>query len=462
MVDGKTKVCGIMANPVEHSYSPMMQNFFAAETGVNAVYVPLKVEPDMVEEAVKGAYAMNLAGLNVTVPYKQQVLPYLKETDPGAAAVGAVNTLVRIPGGYKGYNTDAPGLYRAMTEEGISIEGARCILLGAGGAGKAAAYTLGSHGAELVYLLNRSRERAERLAEEMNRAFGRNIFFPMGMEEHGKIPGGSYLCVQSTSVGMAPNTEAAPIEDEEFYRKISVGFDIVYTPFETKFMKLVRRAGGQAFNGLSMLIYQGVIAYELWNPRVQVGEETVRQIRRRMEERLLGGKGNVVFIGFMGAGKTTVGRLYAEQFGKDFLDTDSMIEEKAGKSVTAIFEEDGEEAFRKMETEAVRELKEKVSNTVISVGGGLPLREENRRLLKEAGTVVYLKSRPETVWDRLKGDDTRPMLKGENPKGKIRELLNRREAAYEEASHFAVDTDGKTPEEVAELVFKRRKGENGI
>ncbi len=462
MIDGKTRVCGIMANPVEHSYSPMMQNFFAAHTGMNAVYVPLKVEPDMVEEAVKGAYAMNLAGMNVTVPYKQQVIPFLKEIDPGAAAIGAVNTLVRIPGGYKGYNTDAPGLYRAMAEEGISIEGARCILLGAGGAGKAAAYTLGAHGAEQVYLLNRNRERAVQLAEEMNGSFGRQIFLPMGLEDYGKIPDGSYLCIQSTSVGMAPHTEAAPIEDGEFYKKIAVGFDIVYTPFETRFMKLVRRAGGQAFNGLSMLIYQGVIAYELWNPRAQVSEECVRQIRRRMEDKLLGGTGNMVFIGFMGAGKTTVGRFYAEQLGKDFLDTDSVIEKKTGKTITAIFEDEGEEAFRKMETEILRELKEQVSNTVISVGGGLPLREENRKILKEAGTVVYLRSRPETVWERLKGDDTRPMLKGEHPEERIRELLNIREEAYEEAAHFSVDTDGKTPGEVAELVFRCRKGENVI
>lgn len=462
MIDGRTKVCGIMANPVEHSYSPMMQNFFAACTGVNLAYVPLKVEPDMVEEAVKGAYAMNLAGMNVTVPYKQQVIPFLKETDPGAAAIGAVNTLVRVPGGYKGYNTDAPGLYRAMTEEGIALEGARCILLGAGGAGKAAAYTLGSHGAELVYLLNRNRERAVSLAEEMNAAFGREIFLPMGLEEHGQIPEGSYLCVQSTSVGMAPDTEAAPIEAEEFYRKVAVGFDIVYTPFETRFMKLVRRAGGRAYNGLSMLIYQGVIAYELWNPGVRVEAEQVRQIRFRMEDRLLGGNGNLIFIGFMGAGKTTVGQACAALLGKDFVDTDLLIERKAGKTISAIFEEEGEEAFRKMETETVRELKEEARNTVISVGGGLPLREENRRLLKETGAVFYLKSRPETVWERLKGDTSRPMLKGEDPKGRICELLRKREAAYGEAADFAVDTDGRTPEELAELVFRMRKGEDVI
>ena len=453
MIDGKTRVCGIMANPVEHSYSPMMQNFFAGATGVNLAYVPLKVESGMVEEAVKGAYAMNLLGMNVTVPYKQQVMPFLKEIDEGAAAIGAVNTLVRMEGGYKGYNTDAPGLYRAMAEEGISIEGEECILLGAGGAGKAAAYTLGVHGAKRVYLLNRNRERAVSLAEEMNGKFGREVFFPMGLEEYGNIPEGSYLCIQSTSVGMAPKTEEAPIEDETFYRKIHTGFDIVYTPFETRFMKLVKQAGGRAYNGLSMLIYQGVIANELWNPAVKVSPAAVKEIRCRMEEKLAGRDGNVILIGFMGAGKTTVGQAYASRYGKEFLDTDALIEARAGKTINAIFAEEGEEAFRRMETETVREIGDRMRNTVVSVGGGLPLREENRRLLKAAGTVVYLKSRPETVCERLKGDDTRPMLKGHDPEKRVRELLAAREAAYLDACHFSVDTDGRTQEELAEFVY---------
>ena len=455
MIDGKTKVCGIMANPVEHSYSPMMQNFFGEETGVNFAYVPLKVEPDMVEEAVKGAYAMNLAGVNVTVPYKQQVMPFLKEIDGGAAAIGAVNTLVRVEGGYRGYNTDAPGLYRAMEEEGISIEGESCILLGAGGGAKAAAWTLGVHGAKQVYLLNRNEERARLLAEEMNGRFGREVFVPMGLDGWREIPKGSYLCLQTTSVGMAPRSEEILIRDEEFYKMIHTGFDIIYRPFETSFMQAVRQAGGRAFNGLSMLIYQGVIAYELWNPEVKIRRETVARIRKMMMDRLTGKKGNVIFIGFMGAGKTTVGQAYARKFSMPFVDTDELIEREAGRSISDIFASEGEEAFRRMETETVRKLREHTEHAVISVGGGLPLREENRRLLRETGTVVYLKIRPETVCSRLAGDDTRPMMRGGNPEERARELLDAREEFYEAASHFSVETDGKTVEEIVEEVGRK-------
>ena len=133
--------------------------------------------------------------------------------------------------------------------------------------------------------LNRNEERARLLAEEMNGRFGREVFVPMGLDGWREIPKGSYLCLQTTSVGMAPRSEEILIRDEEFYKMIHTGFDIIYTPFETSFMKAVRQAGGRAFNGLSMLIYQGVIAYELWNPEVKIRRETVARIRKMMMDR---------------------------------------------------------------------------------------------------------------------------------------------------------------------------------
>lgn len=455
MIDGRTSIYGIMANPVEHSYSPMMQNYFAERTGTHSSYIPLKVERGMVKEGMEGAYALHINGLNVTVPYKQEVIPYLKEIDPGAEAIGAVNTLVRIEGGYKGYNTDAPGLYRAMAEKGITVEGESCILLGAGGAAKAAACTLGEHGAKKVYVLNRNRDRAVELAIEAGERFQGTDFLPMALTDHRQIPEGNYLCIQSTSVGMAPDTEAVLIEDPEFYRKIHTGFDLIYTPWETSFMKRVSLAGGKAYNGLDMLIYQGVIAFELWNPSVTVGADIIDGIRKKMKKKLLPGTGNMIFTGFMGAGKTSVGKAYAHMHGMNFLDTDSLIESRAGKTIREIFRDDGEEQFRRMETELVRELAGQVRNTVISVGGGLPLRAENRAALREAGTVVYLRIRPETVCSRLKDDHTRPLLQGENPEEKVKTLLAERETYYQEAAHILVETDDRTVEEIVRAVEER-------
>ncbi|MEY8338754.1 shikimate dehydrogenase [Lachnospiraceae bacterium 62-35] len=280
MITGTTRICGIMADPVEHSMSPVMQNFYGKVTGKDFAYIPMKVKEEQVEAAIKGAYAMNFLGMNVTVPHKQHVIKYLKEIDKTAEMIGAVNTLVRTDGGFKGYNADAAGLYRSMEEKGFPLEGASCILLGAGGAARAAACVFMEHGAGEVFILNRNRTRGEELAADMNRLAGRKVFTAMGLSDYGKIPEGKYICIQSTSVGMHPHDEEALIEDKSFYDKISYGMDVVYTPLETRFMKLVRHGGGQAYNGLDMLVYQGIIAYELWNPDVKIGPEAVNEARR--------------------------------------------------------------------------------------------------------------------------------------------------------------------------------------
>ena len=159
-------------------------------------------------------------------------------------------------------------------------------------------------------------------------------------------------------------------------------------------------------------------------------------------------KKNIIFIGFMGAGKTSVGQAVSRLYHMDFLDTDEYIEKKAGMSISEIFKKFGEEGFRKMETETLTALQKEASGCVISAGGGLPLREENRKLLKKLGTVVYLKVSPETVEERLKGDRTRPLLAGPDPEKRIRELLDYRQPLYEKAAHYTVDVNGRTPEEI--------------
>ena len=291
MISGKSKVCGVIAYPVEHSLSPLMHNFFSKKTGIDLAYVPLKVAPGCVGEAVKGAYALNFTGLNVTVPHKQEVMKYLPEIDEDARAIGAVNTLVRFDGGYKGYNTDAAAVLRVMTEAGISIKGRSCILLGAGGAAKAVAHVLAKEGAKKIYVLNRGEERAAALSDSVNGRFGRAVMVPMALSDYGKLPAEErYLAVQTTSVGMYPKTDCAPIEDEGFYRMIDLAVDIVYTPMVTRFMEHVRAAGGKAVGGLDMLIYQGITAYELWNPEAVFTEEIMEEARKLMVAELEAGR----------------------------------------------------------------------------------------------------------------------------------------------------------------------------
>lgn len=281
-INGKTRTCGLIGNPVEHTLSPMIHNTLAGMFGHNMVYVPFPVETGRIAEAVNGASALQILGLNVTVPYKSEVISCLREVDSLAASIGAVNTLVSFSGGYKGYNTDMEGLYRAMMTEGIQLEGEEIILLGAGGASRAVAYLCAVKGAKRVYLLNRTLDRAEQVAHEVNRSVGQELILPMALSDFDRLPDQKFLAIQGTSVGLSPHVDQVVTDDEAFYRRIHTGFDLIYTPWETRFMKLVRENGGQAYNGLKMLLYQGVIAYELWNG-VEVSEKEAQIVYEKLK-----------------------------------------------------------------------------------------------------------------------------------------------------------------------------------
>ena len=282
-IDGYTRTCGLIGNPVEHTLSPVIHNTLSEMLDQKLCYVPLRVEKGYLEDAVKGAYALNLLGANVTVPYKTEVIPFLKELDPLAAKIGAVNTLVRTEGGYKGYNTDMPGLYRSMCSDGVKLKGENVILLGAGGVARAVAVLLEEKGAKKVYLLNRTLEKAMAIAKEVNAMAGRELVQAMQYEEYSEIPGeDKMLAIQATSVGMHPHDDETVMEEDGFYERIHTGYDLIFNPENTKFMKKVRAAGGQAYNGSKMLLYQGVIAYELWTG-LSVSEEQAKQVFAAME-----------------------------------------------------------------------------------------------------------------------------------------------------------------------------------
>lgn len=176
------------------------------------------------------------------------------------------------------------GLQRAMASDGVCLEGERVILLGAGGAARAVAFLCASAGVEAVYLLNRTPARAQEVAAEVNRVCGRDCIRPLA--GYGELPEGRFLAIQGTSAGLYPHVEDTPIADAAFFEKVHTGYDLIYRPGDTRFMQLVRSHGGRAFNGLKMLAYQGIHAFELWNG-VHVDEalaETVIQKLRKETE----------------------------------------------------------------------------------------------------------------------------------------------------------------------------------
>lgn len=480
--DGCTRVCGLIGNPVKHTLSPLIHNTLAHMLGIDLVYVPFEVKEENVGDAIRGAKALDIFGLNVTIPHKSAVIPYLEEIDPLAKGIGAVNTLVRIEnGGFKGYNTDMTGLYHAMTDEDVVLEGEKVIILGAGGVARPAAFLCGSKGASEIYILNRTYDRALEVADEVNRALAElgteekltsdglkadggvtdieKKVIPMPLSDYKKLllEGEKYIVLQCTSVGLFPDVNSAVIEDEEFYRHVSYAIDMVYRPVNTKFMRLAAKAGAKSFSGLKMLLYQGIDAFELWNKSegldISITKEQADEVYKLLEMEVLGAS-NIILEGFMGSGKTTVSEILSDKLDLELLDTDQAIEEAEGRSINEIFAADGEAAFRSMETDLVNMVvSEHLNQMVVSLGGGLPLREENRQLLKKAGKIVYLRTRPETVYERLKGDDTRPLLKTEDPQKRIRELLEERSDKYETLADIIIDTDGKDASDIANEII---------
>lgn len=455
-VKGTTKVCGLMANPVKHTVSPAIHNTLADNLGDDLIYVPFEVQKGKVKEAVEGALSMGILGLNVSVPYKSEVIPFLQEIDPVAERIGAVNTLVRTEdgSGFKGYNTDYYGLLKSFEDYGCSLKGESVILLGAGGVARPAAFLCAEEGAKEVFILNRTVEKAESLSRDVNAFAGRELCKAMSINDYEKLPRDrKYVCIQLTQVGMYPESGSAVIEDPSFYELIHTGFDAVYRPFTTRFLYLCRQHGAKCISGLKMLLYQGIKAYELWNETSVSGDLSERVYDRLLKE-LIAGE-NIILVGFMGSGKSAVSKEIRKLIEYDRIDLDTYIEKKEKRKISEIFAKEGEEYFRDIETCAIEEFaRSGRKNVILAAGGGLPLRRENREFMHDFGRVVFLKATPETVYERIKDDTSRPLLQTSDVLGKIRELQDKRRDIYTEVADIEVDTDGKTTTEIAREILE--------
>ena len=283
-VTGKAKVFGLIGHPVGHSMSPVLHHTLADILGHEIVYVPFDVKRDL-GSAVKGAYELNLQGMNVTVPYKQEVMKYLAKSDTLAEKIGAVNTLVRSDEGYIGYNTDMPGLKRAMNYDGVEIKDGEFYIIGAGGVARAVLVMLLENKAKRVHILNRSVENAQKMADDLTKDYDTEVTFG-DLQSYKSVLLSNAVAVQATNVGMYPNVEDAVIEDVEFYKQISVAYDLIFNPIETKFMAHAKACGKRAYNGLKMLLFQGIIAYEYWNG-VTVSDDAATKVYDAMLEELV-------------------------------------------------------------------------------------------------------------------------------------------------------------------------------
>jgi len=266
VISGKTRVCGVIGDPIEHTLSPTIHNAAFNHLKLDFVFLAFRVKAADLENAVRGMRGLGIHGLNVTMPHKSTVIAYLDEVDPAVKFLGSANTILNKNGKLSGFNTDGVGALKALRENGTELSEKKVLLLGAGGAAKAIAFALAEEVGELV-VLNRAAEKARELAEALGRMFNKKVVGgSLSPDAIAKNLRDSDILINATSVGMKPNLSQSLVAPQWLRSDLTV-MDIVYNPVETKLAKDAKAAGAKVISGVEMLIYQGAASFEIWTNR---------------------------------------------------------------------------------------------------------------------------------------------------------------------------------------------------
>lgn len=349
---------GCIGEHLPHSFSKEIHARLASRE-----YELCELTPDEV-----GAFLekKDFSGINVTIPYKQTVIPYLDEIDDVARKIGAVNTIVNRNGRLYGYNTDFGGMRAMILREGIDLQGKKVLVFGTGGTSKTARAVAQSLGAAEIITVSRT-------AKEGAITYEDACLYHVDAD----------VIMNTTPCGMYPNLDAYPADMDRFSNLCGV-IDAVYNPLRTNLVLWAQERGIPATGGLYMLVSQAVLASSHFTG-IAYGEETTEQIYRE----IFSSKENVVLIGMPASGKSTVGAILKETMGRRFVDSDDVIVEKSGMSISAIFEQFGEPHFRELESEVIAELSA-LNGCVIATGGGAVLAKSNVHALRRNGRLYFL------------------------------------------------------------------------
>jgi len=266
-IDGKTKLVGLFGYPIEHSFSPLMHNSAFQALNLNYAYLPFAVKPTRIAAAVDAVRALDLVGVNVTIPHKENVIPYLDEIDSAARLIGAVNTIVNKDGKLLGYNTDGPGFVHSLESESkIKIKGKKMMIMGAGGAARAVAIQSALVGANEIVIVNRDKEKAlaivQTIRENCSPCLAKAYTFTEKIWQEKLVE--IDIFIDTSPVGMYPHLDVEPIVSAQFLRPGLLVGDLVYNPRETVLLRSAKEKGAGTWGGLGMLIEQGALAFELW------------------------------------------------------------------------------------------------------------------------------------------------------------------------------------------------------
>lgn len=262
-INSQTSLFCLIGRPIEHSMSPIMHNAMIQKLNLNYVYLAFNVKPEKLKNAIRGIKAMNIKGVNVTIPYKESIMEYLDEIDPLAAKIGAVNTIKNKNGILKARNTDAEAAKKSLIDAGCSLSGKKVLILGAGGAARAVSFVIADE-VEKIILSNRTEKRAISLAKEINdKTNGRAEGYSNERSILKKFIPDIQILINTTPVGMDPNIDNIPIPETILHKNLFI-FDVIYNPLQTKLLKKAEAKGCEILGGLDMLVNQGAIAFQWW------------------------------------------------------------------------------------------------------------------------------------------------------------------------------------------------------
>ncbi|MBE7035350.1 MAG: shikimate kinase [Ruminococcaceae bacterium] len=401
----------LIGEHLSHSYSPKIHSCLAGYS------YSLK---ELAREAVSDFFAKReFDGLNVTIPYKKEVMRYLDAISPEAEAIGAVNTVLRQGSTLIGYNTDYFGFMAMVRKSGVTVQGKTVVVIGSGGASKAVCAALSDMGAGAVKVLSHKDNNEEAIHAYTD----------------------CHVLVNTSPVGMYPNSDAAPV-DLSLFTCCEAVLDLIYNPAQTRLLEEAERLGMVSCNGLYMLVAQAKKAAEIFSGQA-ICDSRIDEVCKMMELETK----NIVLIGMPGCGKTTVGRKLAELLSREFYDSDSEIEAAFGMHPSAFITEKGEQAFRAAESEVLCRLG-KQSGCIIATGGGAVTRQENYSFLRQNSTVVFLKRELDAL-----ATDNRPLSKD---KAAIEALFKTRLPLYRQFCHVEVEA-AESPALTAKEIIKKVK-----
>ncbi|HOP85574.1 MAG TPA: shikimate kinase [Syntrophorhabdaceae bacterium] len=428
----KKAIFAVAGNPVLHSLSPVLFNSVFLSKKMDAVYT--RILAYKAEEVIELIKQINIKGVNVTSPFKDEVLKHIHIVHGDAKRIGAVNTIINVDNILHGYNTDINGIEGVLAKNQLHVSHKKAMVIGAGGAARAACFVLKKKGAH-VTVINRTYKKAVDIAKDL----GLKVIPLEDLNEK----------VLDADIFVQCLPRDIYLVNPKHIKKNAFVLDANYS-IDSLIVKGAEERGYCACDGRDWLLYQAEASFKIFTGQFSPPHIMEKALTEKPLD--VNKRRNISLIGFMGSGKSIVGRHLSSLTGFEFLDMDSMIEKIVGMSVNEIFKRKGEKFFRDIEEKEI-EKAGKLTKKVISCGGGAVISKKNRDVLRKNSTVIWLWARPETIFKRIVYDKTRPLIDGIDSIESLRTMVDKRIFLYGDVADIILYTENKSSHEIARMIY---------